>query len=199
MCGILAVFEEGKPNEKNFEYALRMQHHRGPDSSNFKVVESGKILMGTNRLHIQDFAGGAQPMSSDDGSVTIIFNGEIFNFIELKNFLKSKSVNLHSSHSDTELLLRLYLEVGTGFVNKLNGMFSIIIYDSKTRILSVFRDHVGIKPLHYFFKDEISLRSILQNCNDNLKIGGYLIGTTFDGERIYNALKGKLVNSFPSK
>lgn len=125
-------------------------YHRGPDDDGYYV--SGPVGLGFRRLSIIDLATGHQPVSNEDGTVQIIFNGEIYNYQELRSFLLSKG-HVFSTHSDTEVIVHLYEELGPGCVQKLRGMFAFAIWDGKTRTLFLARDRVGIKPLYYHLSD----------------------------------------------
>jgi len=145
MCGI---------NGFNFEsrdLIIKMNEvtkHRGPDQTD--VFVSDNISLGFNRLAIIDLSEKAnQPMWDDRHEVAIIFNGEIYNFQDLREDLKKKYV--FQSNSDTEVILNLYKEYGIDCVNKLNGMFAFAIWDIRTQDLWIVRDRMGIKPLYYFY------------------------------------------------
>ena len=120
--------------------------HRGPDD--YGYYHEGDVHLGHRRLSIIDLAGGKQPMQNTDGSLTIVFNGEIYNYQELKRWLESKGHSFHTS-SDTEVLLRLYEVLGSAALERLNGMFAFAVYDHKRKELFIARDRVGIKPLYY--------------------------------------------------
>jgi asparagine synthase (glutamine-hydrolysing) len=120
--------------------------HRGPDDEGYYV--SGPIGLGFRRLSIIDLTTGHQPLSNEDGTVQIIFNGEIYNYRELRAFLLSKG-HVFKTRSDTEVIVHLYEEFGPGCVEKLRGMFGLAIWDGKAKTLFLARDRVGIKPLYY--------------------------------------------------
>ena len=120
--------------------------HRGPDGDGKWISQSGKIGLGHVRLSIIDLETGAQPMHSDDGRYTIIFNGEIYNFLELRQELGS---GMFRTHSDTEVVLRAYQRWGVNCLSRLRGMFAIAIWDNTEQTLFLARDRFGIKPLYW--------------------------------------------------
>lgn len=148
MCGICGIFDlNGQPVERaSVERMSAAIRHRGPDGSGEYVC--GPIGLGHRRLSIIDLEGGAQPMANEDGRLKVVFNGEIYNFVELRDELKRKG-HLFKTNSDTEVILHGYEEWGLSFVSKLNGMFAFALWDSKQNQLLLARDHLGIKPLYY--------------------------------------------------
>lgn len=147
MCGIVGIV--GLPGSDERARRLRQMaasiEHRGPDS--FGFLEEGRVAFGFRRLAILDLsAAGDQPMSSPDGQVSIVFNGEIYNFIELANELRGLGHTFRSS-SDTEVLLHAYLEWGKDCVQRLNGMWAFLIFDRRTGMVCGSRDRFGIKPM----------------------------------------------------
>jgi len=124
--------------------------HRGPDDEGYYV--KGQIGLGFRRLSIIDLSGGHQPLSNEDGSIWIIFNGEIYNYQELRSELISKG-HIFKTQSDTEVIVHLYEESGPDCTKKLRGMFAFAIWDSVTKTLFLARDRVGIKPLYYYLDD----------------------------------------------
>ena len=144
MCGIFGVFDgETTRDNRNFATIMsQMLGHRGPDDQGY--VQADGLMIGNTRLSIIDIEAGHQPMSSDDGRISVVQNGEIYNYVEL-----AKEVDCRT-HSDTEVILRLYEKYGDNFVHRLNGMFSIAILDRRLRQILLFRDRVGKKPLYYY-------------------------------------------------
>jgi asparagine synthase (glutamine-hydrolysing) len=126
----------------------RVIAHRGPDDQGV-LIEDG-VALGMRRLSIIDLAGGHQPISGEDGSVNIVFNGEIYNYRELQTELESCGHRFQTK-SDTEAIVHAYEEYGHGCVNKLRGMFAFAIWDRHSRSLFIARDRVGKKPLYYTF------------------------------------------------
>jgi asparagine synthase (glutamine-hydrolysing) len=127
----------------------RMCHtmvHRGPDDEG--IYTQGPVGLGMRRLSIIDIAGGHQPIHNEDESVWVVFNGEIYNFPELRRDLESRGHRFYT-HSDTEVIVHLYEEMGADCVKKLRGMFAIALYDRRQRRLLLARDRLGKKPLHY--------------------------------------------------
>jgi asparagine synthase (glutamine-hydrolysing) len=148
MCGITGYFSESELNGKAM---MESVCHRGPDShGHFEVAAAGrKLFLGHQRLSIVDLsANGNQPMQTQDGNVTLIYNGEVYNFQALKEqHLKDYSFR---SATDTEVLLYLYHKLGIEFVKLLRGDYAISIYDAQRQKLFLIRDHAGIKPLYYY-------------------------------------------------
>jgi len=149
MCGIAGQFnfERREPVER--ETIVRMARsiaHRGPDDEGFFI--SGPVGLGFRRLSIIDLAGGHQPMSDAEETVWVIFNGEIYNYRELRAELQSKSHEFRTN-SDTEVIIHGYKEWGTEVLNHLNGMFGLAIWDVKKQRLVVARDAMGIKLIYY--------------------------------------------------
>jgi asparagine synthase (glutamine-hydrolysing) len=151
MCGIIGQVD-GPQNKTVFEGACSILFHRGPDDSG--VYYERGIALGHRRLSIIDTSsGGHQPMQSSDGRYTITFNGELFNYIELREELQSRYP--FSTKSDTEVLVAAYAVWGTAMFPKLIGQFSFAIWDKEEQLLLVARDHFGIKPLFYHFANGV--------------------------------------------
>jgi asparagine synthase (glutamine-hydrolysing) len=163
MCGILG----GNNNGWDYEKGIQALYHRGPDGQQVKYLEG--FTMAFARLSIIDLSSNAmQPMTSCDGKVTIVYNGEIYGYASLKKDLEKKYEFF--SHSDTEVILNAYMEYGDMFIEKIDGMFAIAIYDRRTMQLKLFRDRVGIKPLYYYFDGmnfafSSELKAIVATCN----------------------------------
>ncbi len=145
MCGIFGVTHAGF-KDGPWEAAVGSISHRGPDGYGYHVDET--IFMGHRRLSIIDLEGGSQPIYNEDRSQCIIFNGEIYNFIELRNDLLQRG-HVFTTRSDTETILHAYEEWGGGCVERLRGMFAFAIWDIRKKELFIARDRFGIKPLFY--------------------------------------------------
>jgi asparagine synthase (glutamine-hydrolysing) len=153
MCGICGKLMLGNEATVSPELVKAMAdtiYHRGPDDDGYYV--SGPIGLGFRRLSIIDLQRGHQPVSNEDGTVQIIFNGEIYNYQELRAFLLSKG-HVFKTQSDTEVIVHLYEEFGPPCVEKLRGMFAFAIWNENTKTLFLARDRVGIKPLYYCLTD----------------------------------------------
>jgi asparagine synthase (glutamine-hydrolysing) len=154
MCGICGIFDLKRKHDVQKERLVSMRDamiHRGPDDAGIFVSQKHGIYLGHRRLKIIDLsANGRQPMSNEDHTIQIVFNGEIYNFQGLRGPLEKKG-HRFKSNSDTEVLIHLYEEKGTGMLDDLEGMFAFAIWDEKNNILFLARDHLGIKPLYYSF------------------------------------------------
>jgi asparagine synthase (glutamine-hydrolysing) len=147
MCGIAGYV--GKGDKPLLERMCQSIVHRGPDEDGFFVAPG--IGLGMRRLSIIDLAGGRQPISNEDGSVIVVFNGEIYNYEELTARLKNRG-HVFRTHSDTETIVHLYEDHGLDFVDHLRGMFAIALWDTKLRRLVLVRDRIGEKPLFYQYE-----------------------------------------------
>jgi asparagine synthase (glutamine-hydrolysing) len=150
MCGIAGIYNFNRTVElstlKNFTNSLA---HRGPNGSGFKLLDNENLGLGHRRLSILDLSNfGSQPMSFASHRLWIIYNGEIFNFLEIKHELVSKDYKFYSD-SDTEVILAAYLEWGEKCFDKFNGMWALAIWDDNKKQLFLSRDRFGIKPLYY--------------------------------------------------
>jgi asparagine synthase (glutamine-hydrolysing) len=153
MCGIVGVYNYGNAGlPLQAETIVRMRDtmaHRGPDDAGVHVTPDGRLGLGHRRLSILDLSSlGHQPMASPDGRYWIVFNGEIYNFRELRKDLEAKGHSFRSQ-SDTEVLLALYAESGPEMLHRLRGMFALAIWDARQERLWLVRDRIGIKPLYY--------------------------------------------------
>lgn len=146
MCGITG-FAGVRADASILMSMMRIITHRGPDEDGYSIHED--IGIGMRRLSIVDLAGGAQPMHSDDGALSIVFNGEIYNYRELAEELESQGYRLRTK-SDTEVVLALFTRWQENCLEKLRGMFAFAILDRRDRSLFIARDRTGIKPLYYW-------------------------------------------------
>lgn len=149
MCGICGKlnFDPEEPVSKELlSKMMDLIHHRGPDGGG--QYRSGPVGLGHRRLGIIDLSTGDQPMCNEDGTVWVVYNGEIYNFRELRADLESRG-HKFKSESDTEVIVHLYEEYGVDSVEKLQGMFAYAIWDERKKTLLLARDRVGIKPLYY--------------------------------------------------
>lgn len=151
MCGIAGIFDTrgGREISRDVLHAMNeSQFHRGPDEGDL-YVEPG-IGLGHRRLSIIDLSSGQQPMASEDGSVVVVYNGEIFNFQETAEELRQKGYRFRT-HCDTEVIIYAWQEWGEKCVDRFRGMFAFAIWDQRQRKLFLARDRLGIKPLFYSF------------------------------------------------
>ncbi len=149
MCGIAGVLnlrEAPPPSLETGQAMLAMIRHRGPDG--FGIYRDPDVLLGNARLSIVDLAGGDQPISNEDGTVWIVFNGEIFNHVELRPGLEARG-HRFSTHCDTEVVVHLYEEYGPDCLQHLNGQFAIAIWDRRQQTLFLARDRMGVRPIFY--------------------------------------------------
>jgi asparagine synthase (glutamine-hydrolysing) len=165
MCGIAGIVnsERGGVDRETIHRMCQAIVYRGPDDEGIRVKDG--VGLGMRRLSIIDLAGGNQPISNEDGTIWIVFNGEIYNFPELRPELEARG-HRFATHSDTEMIVHLYEDMGPDCVHKLRGMFGFALYDERKQKLLIARDRLGKKPMHYalhkgrlFFGSEI--KSIL--------------------------------------
>ena len=151
MCGIAGIVELSEEREAPkaiLEAMLRTIEHRGPDDSGLHL--DGPVGLGIQRLKIIDLEGGRQPMTNEDGSVWVVYNGEIYNHLAVRRALESRGHRFRTDHSDTEAIVHAWEEWGEASVRELHGMFAFALWDSRTRTLFLARDRLGIKPLYYW-------------------------------------------------
>src|SRR5919109_487249 len=148
MCGIAGIFDaaHAPANPAVLDLMCSAMLHRGPD-------EGGRYLdrhmgLGHRRLSIIDLSSGQQPMSNEDDTIWIVFNGEIYNYQEIREELLAQG-HRFKTHSDTEVILHLYEDLEEGVVSRLRGMFAFAIWDRKKQRLFIARDRLGIKPIYY--------------------------------------------------
>jgi asparagine synthase (glutamine-hydrolysing) len=149
MCGIAGILNlqsEAPIEEGRLRQMLAMIRHRGPDQ--FGIYLDERVGLGSARLNIVDLESGQQPITSEDGSLWIVYNGEVFNHVELRPELEAHG-HRFTTHTDTEVILHLYEEEGPACLERLNGQFAIAIWDTRDRSLFLARDRLGVRPLFY--------------------------------------------------
>ncbi len=151
MCGITGFVSKEKNKKKIIKEMASSIQHRGPDEEGYYV--DSDIALGHRRLSIIDLSSGKQPMENEDGNLVVIFNGEIYNYLELRTELK-KHKHQFKTNSDTEVLLHGYEEWGSALPKKLRGMFAFAIWNKIDKTLFLARDNFGIKPLYYYQNGE---------------------------------------------
>jgi len=147
MCGIAGF--AGAGTQADLRAMADAIRHRGPDGEGFHVDAKGRVHLAHRRLAIIDIAGGEQPMWNEDESIAVVFNGEIYNHLELRAMLVARGHAFRSDHSDTEVLVHGYAEWGDELPSRLNGMFAFAVWDSRRGRLFLARDRFGKKPLYY--------------------------------------------------
>jgi len=154
MCGIAGYISLNNTiTEQQLKQAALLLEHRGPDAHGFYFSDDKTVGLAHRRLSVLDLSTSAnQPMFSANGRYCIVFNGEVYNFAQLKEQLADKGTTLKTT-SDTEVILELFVQQGTSCFAGMNGMFAFAIFDTREKVLTVCRDHVGIKPL-FFYRDE---------------------------------------------
>tara|TARA_Y100001980_G_C14542580_1_gene320985 strand:- start:337 stop:2076 length:1740 start_codon:yes stop_codon:yes gene_type:complete len=194
MCGICGQISTSKIDKNDFKRNLLKLHHRGPDDSGIFI--DNNIAFGHTRLSILDLStSGHQPMMDVNEKYVITYNGEIYNFDELKNDLQKKGYTF-KSNSDTEVILYGFIEYGEKIVEELKGMFAFSIYNKETQKIFLARDHMGIKPLYYFkdnfnfiFSSEVRfLKNYSNNIDNNSKILFLSLGSVPEPLTIYEKI-----------
>ena len=193
MCGIAGIIyaDRQRPVDPAILKAMGDSiAHRGPDAEGF-WIEPGVGLV-HRRLSIIDLEGGKQPLGNEDGSIQVVFNGEIYNFLSLRRELELRG-HRFQTHSDTEILVHLYEEMGDRLVDRLRGMFAFALWDSSQRRLVLARDRLGLKPLYVYRDAEklifgSELKAILAYPNvsrqvDPVALEGYLAFGMVSGDR----------------
>src|SRR5690348_3835153 len=153
MCGIFGIYSRtGECVNDPCSLSMMAQaiRHRGPDESGF--YQDAGVSLGMCRLSIIDLAGGQQPIWNEDRSCCIIFNGELYNYLDLRPELASLGHHFRT-HSDTEVVLHAYEEWGPQCLKRFNGMFAIAIWNTQEKTLFLARDRIGEKPLYYYQDD----------------------------------------------
>lgn len=200
MCGIVAVvnLDHRDVDRRRLADMRDVLRHRGPDGEGLYV--EGPVGLGHRRLSIIDLSDNAQqPMSNEDGSVVVVFNGEIYNYLELGQNLKAKG-HQFSSASDTEVILHQYEEDGEACVNRFSGMFAFVLWDRRRRRIFAARDRMGIKPLYYYFSPiklilASEIKAILedpdvQRAIDPQALADYMFcGRTLGGKTMFRGIR----------
>src|SRR5262245_45919009 len=153
MCGIAGVYTSRERPSRVRDVVGEMVgslHHRGPNDRGYAHFD--RFSMGMTRLSIVDVAGGHQPIASEDGSVTVVCNGEIYNHDVLRRQLQQAG-HRFSTKSDVEVIVHLYEDVGVRCIEQLQGMFAFAIWDARRQRLVLGRDRLGIKPMYYAHSD----------------------------------------------
>jgi asparagine synthase (glutamine-hydrolysing) len=173
MCGIAGF--AGRHDPGLLEEMTGRIAHRGPDAAGHWCDPETRVALGHRRLSILDLSGGAQPMWTPDSQLGVVFNGEIYNHVELRAELISRGAIFQTAHSDTEVLLHAYRQWGDSFVERLNGMWAFVLYDRQRQRLFGSRDRFGKKPLFYFqqgdqfgFASELSALRAHPDCPTSL-------------------------------
>src|SRR5690606_4302945 len=146
ICGVVQVKDKRPVNHQVVERMTRCMSHRGPDEEG--LYHRQNAALGARRLSIIDVSGGQQPIANEDETLWIVFNGEIYNYQQLRIFLQKRGHFLRTE-GDTEVILHLYEEFGPDCVQHLNGIFAFAIWDEVRQTLFLARDRMGIKPLYY--------------------------------------------------
>ena len=152
MCGIAGIIDRTSPDAKTplLRRMLGLIRHRGPDA--FGIYVDEKVGLASARLSILDLSGGDQPIHNEDKSIWIVYNGEVFNYPELREGLEAKGHKFYT-HTDTEVLVHLYEDLGTDLFKLLNGQFAFALWDKRKQLLMLARDRMGIRPLFYHHKN----------------------------------------------
>ncbi|HJO62746.1 MAG TPA: asparagine synthase (glutamine-hydrolyzing), partial [Desulfobacterales bacterium] len=154
MCGICGIVNLDRENHVKYTQIKRMCDalvHRGPDDDGIFVKDN--VGIGMRRLSIIDLVTGNQPISNEDDTIRVVFNGEIYNYLDLRQALRKKG-HRFSTNSDTEVIVHAYEEYGEDCPAMFNGMFAFAIWDDHRKRLFVARDRIGIKPLYYYKDDK---------------------------------------------
>lgn len=182
MCGIVGTI--GYATDQYVEIMNQCQIHRGPDEGGIFFDNVNNVCIGMRRLSIIDLQNGHQPMTNEDGSVHIVFNGEIFNAGDLRKELEGFGHKFYTKNSDTEVLIHLYEQYGIEMLDRLNGMFAFLILDQREKKVLAARDYAGMKPLYYAMQDDKILFS--SEMKSILETG--LIDETLNMESVYRFL-----------
>jgi len=183
MCGIMGIVAVSSMGSREIALTIRrmgqLLTHRGPDDWGEFIEDA--VGLGHTRLSILDLEHGQQPMVSEDRSVILVFNGEIYNFKDLWRELEAKGHRFRTDHSDTEVILNGYLQWGQDVFSRLNGMFALGIWDRRTKTLVLARDGTGIKPLYYA---KLSGQGIIFASEPKAIVRSGLVARSFDPEAL---------------
>lgn len=204
MCGIAGIIQKTQVNKELMGEMLKAISHRGPDDEGVWFGKNGNIALGHRRLSIIDLSpAGHQPMASPDGNFVVVYNGEIYNFQEIRDELEKKGHDFKSK-SDTEVLLHSYMEWGEECLDRLNGMFAFAIWDEKEQKLFAARDRVGEKPFKYFFDGNkfifaSELKAILRDPEVKREIDWQAVDLAFTYRYVPSPLTGfKNIHKLPA-
>ncbi len=199
MCGIAGIVNSSDPKIRKqiVENMLSRIYYRGPDESG--IYHSKRATLGNVRLSIIDLSRGQQPISDSSGRFWIVFNGEIFNYIELRKNIEKKGISFKTT-SDTEVLVQLYAIYGKKCLGMLNGQFAFAIWDNKDEELFMARDRVGIRPLFYHYEDNIltfssEIKGIFENSSIERQFSyegllqAYTYWTTITPHTVFKGIK----------
>lgn len=189
ICGKLSFDQEARVSPALIKEMADTIAHRGPDDDGYYF--SGPLGLGFRRLSIIDLSKGHQPLSNEDGTVWVVFNGEIYNYQDLRQELLGKG-HVFKTQSDTEVLVHLYEELGEGCVEKLRGMFAFAIWDDRQKALLLARDRVGIKPLYYrLTKDSLTFGSEIKAILADPEVKPEVFPAMIDRFLTFNYLPGE--------
>jgi asparagine synthase (glutamine-hydrolysing) len=154
ICGIVSLSSEFPLRQPVLQQMNNTLQHRGPDDEGYYIDANQGVGLAMRRLSIIDLTTGQQPIANEDKSIWIVFNGEIYNHLEVRRRLEQKG-HIFSTRSDTEAILHAYEQYGVDCVDYLNGMFAFAIWDSHRNRLFIARDRIGIKPLYYYYNSKV--------------------------------------------
>ncbi len=195
MCGIFGIY--GKFEEGVARDALNLLSHRGPDDSGEYISDDKMLYIGHRRLSIIDLSGGKQPIFNEDRQRVIVFNGCIYNYLELSQELRGYGHRFYTN-SDTEVIIHSYEEWGEDCVSRFNGMWAFVIYDKNKNRLFCSRDRLGIKPFYYYFDNDrfifaSEIKAILRFVNPRLNMASlsdYLVfQMSLDENTLFEGIK----------
>ncbi len=207
MCGIFSIYYFDKDHQVNQQMvadATNTMIHRGPDDCGFFVLEN--IGLGHRRLSIIDLSSGHQPMTNEDGNIVIVYNGEIYNYQEIRQGLRSKG-HVFRTNCDTEVIVHAYEEWGTDCLHQFNGMFAFTLWDNRSKKLWVVRDRIGIKPLYYYVDKNVficasEIKAILKTglvrseLNENVLDAYFSVGYVPGPETMFKKIRKVLPGHF---